>query len=176
MATETPYPRLARTRLERVVPQLDRAVPLKVRACEGRLKFLCLAMLCVALIRRPKIQPLRLHLKLEEFLHSTYRAPVLLVGVETVRSEGRILNLVQSSGDSNSGLLRGCGVDVDKSWLWRSSNSLLLPVHKNPSIGPHSVRVPSKTALASVTCPLGTQINNISNPWSVVVVSKLKRA
>ena len=60
-------------------------------------------------------QPWRLHTKLEETLHSTCRAPVLLVGVELVRSEGRILKLVQYSGDSNSGLLRGCGVDVDKS-------------------------------------------------------------
>ena len=60
-------------------------------------------------------QPLRLHTKLEETLHSTCRAPVLLVDVELVRSEGRILKLVQYSGDLNSGLLRGCGVDVDKS-------------------------------------------------------------
>ena len=51
-------------------------------------------------------KPLRLHLKLDEILHSTCRAPALLVGVE-----GRILNLVQYSGDSNSGLLRGCGMD-----------------------------------------------------------------
>ena len=72
-------------------------------------------MPCVALIRCPKIQRLRLHLKLEEILHSTCRAPVWLVGVELVRSERRILNLVQYYGDSNSGLLRGCGVDVDKS-------------------------------------------------------------
>ena len=72
-------------------------------------------MPCVALIRRPKIQRLRLHLKLEEILHSTCRSPVLLVGVELVKSEGRILNLLQYSRDSNSGLLRGCGVDVDKS-------------------------------------------------------------
>ena len=91
-------------------PQLDRAVPLKVRACEGTSEGTC----PVALIRRPKIQRL-LHFKLEEFLHSTCRTPVLLVGVELVRSEGRILNLVQYSGNSNSGLLRGCGVDVDKS-------------------------------------------------------------
>ena len=55
-------------------------------------------MPCVALISRPKIQPLRLNLKLKQILHPTCRAPVLLVGVKLVRSEGRIMNLVQYSG------------------------------------------------------------------------------
>ena len=35
MATETPARGSRGTRLERVVPQIDRAVPLKMRACEG---------------------------------------------------------------------------------------------------------------------------------------------
>ena len=35
MATETHYPRRTRARLEKVIPQLDRAVPLKVRAYQG---------------------------------------------------------------------------------------------------------------------------------------------
>ena len=79
-----------------------KAVPLKVRACEGtseRLKFLCLGMPCVALIRRWKNKSLQLHLKLEEILHSTCRAPVVVGGVEIVYREGRILNVVQYSGD-----------------------------------------------------------------------------
>ena len=92
----------------------SRCVRVKVHQRARRLNFLCLGMPCVALIRRPKIQPLRLHLILGDILHSTCRASVLLVGVELVSFEGRILNLVQYSGDSNSGLLRGCGVDVDK--------------------------------------------------------------
>ena len=70
-----------------------------------------LGLLCVALIRRRKNQPLRLHHKLEEILHWTCRAPVVLGGVEIVYREGRILNLVQYFGDQNSCLLRGCGMD-----------------------------------------------------------------
>ena len=93
----------------------SRCVRVKVHQRACRLKFLCLGRPCFALIRRPKIQPLRLHPKSEEILYSTCRAPVLLVGVELVRSESRILNLVQYSGGLNSGLLRGCGEDVDKS-------------------------------------------------------------
>ena len=88
---------------------------MKVHQRDRRLKILCLGMPCFALIRRPKIQALRLHLKLEEILHSTCRAPVLPVGIELVRSEGRILNVEQYSGDTYSGLFRGCDVDVDKS-------------------------------------------------------------
>ena len=83
----------------------------KVHQRALRLKFLCLNMPCVALISRRKNQPLRLHLKLEEILHSTCRAPVVLGGVDIVYLEGRILNLVQYSKDSNSCLLRGCGMD-----------------------------------------------------------------
>ena len=37
--------------------------------------------------------------KLEEILHWTFRAPVVLGGVEVVYREGKILNLVQYSGD-----------------------------------------------------------------------------
>ena len=94
---------------------LSRCVCVKVHQRVRRLKFLCLGMPCVARIRRQKNQRLRLHLKLEEILHSTCRAPVLLVGVELVRSEKRILNLAKCSGDSNSGLFRGCSADVKKS-------------------------------------------------------------
>ena len=46
-----------------------------------------------------KNQPLRLNHKLEEILHWTFRAPVVLGGVEIVYREDRILNLVQYSGD-----------------------------------------------------------------------------
>ena len=93
----------------------SRCVRVKVNQKARRLQFLCLGMPCVAPIRRLKIQPMRLHLKLEEILHSACRGPVLLVGVKLVRYEGRLLNLVQYSGDSSSGLLRRCGVDVDNS-------------------------------------------------------------
>ena len=41
---------------------------------------------------------------------------------------------------------------------------------------PHSARVPSKTALATVTCPLGTHSSDRSNPRCVVVVHELERA
>ena len=113
-AHEHPCSRRARTKLERVIAQTDRAVPLKVRACEGTSEGLSpeVYMLEHALCRsNSKNQRLRLHLKLEEILHSTCRAPVVLGGVEIVYLEGRILNLVQYSGDSNSCLLRGCGMD-----------------------------------------------------------------
>ena len=58
-----------------------------------------------------KNQPLRLHLKLEKILHSICRAPVVLGGVEIVYLEGTLLNLVKYSGDLNSCLFRGCGMD-----------------------------------------------------------------
>ena len=70
----------------------------KVHQRARRLKLLCLNMPCVALTRRRKNQPLRLHLKLEEILHSICRAPVVLGGVKIVYLEGRMLNLVQYSG------------------------------------------------------------------------------
>ena len=69
----------------------------------------------VALICRPKIERLRVHLKLYENLHSTCRAPVWLVRIELVGPEGGMWDLVQYNEDSDSGPLRGCGVDVDKS-------------------------------------------------------------
>ena len=119
MATETPA-RGSREECWRACFLLDRAVPLEVRACEGTSEgsstevFMLGHALCrsssssenSALAATPQIGGI---------LHSTCRAPVLLVGVELVRSEGRMSNLVQYSGHSNSGLLRGCGVDVDKS-------------------------------------------------------------
>ncbi|CAM9569547.1 unnamed protein product [Ascophyllum nodosum] len=73
-------------------------VCVKIHTRARRLKFLCLDMLCVAQIRR-KNKRLRLNHKLEEILHWTFRAPVVLGGVEIVYREGRILNLVQYSGD-----------------------------------------------------------------------------
>ena len=100
MATETPFYGLRGQGwrgwfLNSTKRCLSRYVRVKVHQRARRLKFLCLGMPCVALIHPPKIQSLRLHLKFEEILHSTCRAPVLLVGVQLVRSEGRILNLVQ---------------------------------------------------------------------------------
>ena len=103
-----------------MIPQLDRAVPLKVRVCEDTSEgsstevFMLGHALCrsnswsenSALAATPQIGGIP---ALE-----LCRAPVFLVGIELVRSEGRILNLVNSPGDSNSGLLRRCGVDVDK--------------------------------------------------------------
>ena len=77
----------------------SRCVCVKIHTRARRLKFLCLDMLCVAQIRRRKNKPLRLNHKLEEILHWTFRAPVVLGGVEIVYREGRILNLVQYSGD-----------------------------------------------------------------------------
>ena len=47
----------------------SRCVRVKVHQRVRRLKFLCLDMVCVALIRRRKNQPLRLNHKLEEILH-----------------------------------------------------------------------------------------------------------
>ena len=44
------------------------------------------------------------------------------------------------------------------------------------SIDPHLVRVPSKTTLASATCPLGIHSSDISNPEGVFIVPELKRA
>ena len=90
----------------------SRCVRVKVHQRARRLNFLCLGMPCVALISRPKISPLRLNLKLKEILHPTCRAPVLLVGVRLVRSESRIMNLVQY-----------CGIKVPVSfvgvaWMW----------------------------------------------------------
>ena len=92
----------------------SRCVRIKVYQRARWLRFLCLDMPCVALIRGAKNQPLRLNLKLEGILHSTCRAPVWLVGVELVGSEGGILDLEQYDRDSDSGPLRGYGVDVDK--------------------------------------------------------------
>ena len=77
----------------------SRCVRVKIRRRARLLKFLCLNMLCVAQIRRRKNQPLRLNHKLEEILHWTFRASVVLGGVEIVYREGRILSLVQYSGD-----------------------------------------------------------------------------
>ena len=105
----------ARTKLERVIAQIDRAVPLKVCACGGTSEgssaevFMLEHALCRSNLSSDS--PLRLHLKLEKILYSTCRAPVVLSGVEIVHLEGRILNLVQYSGDSNSCLLLGCGMD-----------------------------------------------------------------
>ena len=93
----------------------SRCVCVKVDQRARRLKFLCLGMPCVALTRGAKNQPLRLNLKLEGILHSTCRAPLWLVGVELVGPQGGILDLVQYFGDSESGPLRGCGVEEDKS-------------------------------------------------------------
>ena len=86
-----------------MVPQFDRAVPLKVRACEGTSEgsssevFMLGHALChsnlpsenSALAATPQIGG-------NSALNR--RAPVLLVGVELVRSESKILNLVQYSG------------------------------------------------------------------------------
>ena len=100
--------------------KLHRAVPFKVRACQGipeglSGEVLCLDTPCVALIRGVKNQRLRLDLELQGVLHSTCRAPVWLVGVELVGPENGMIDLVKYCGDSGSGLLRGCGVHVDKS-------------------------------------------------------------
>ena len=62
----------------------SRCVCVKIHTRARRLKFLCLDMLCVAQIRRRKNKPLRLNHKLEEILHWTFRAPVVLGGVEIV--------------------------------------------------------------------------------------------
>ena len=91
-----------------------RCVRVKVHQRARRLKFLCLNTPCVAQIRRRKNQPLRLNLKLGENLHSTCRAPAVLGGVEKVQCEGRILNLVQYSGDLSSYLLCERGMDGNK--------------------------------------------------------------
>ena len=93
----------------------SRCARVKVHQRARWLKFSCVGMPCVALIRGGKNQPLRLDLKLEEILHSTCRAPMWLVGVEIVGPGGGILGLAQYYGDSGSGSLRGYGVDVDKS-------------------------------------------------------------
>ena len=73
----------------------SRCVRVKVHQRTRQLRFLCLGMPCVALIRGAKNQRLRLDLKLGGILHSSCRAPVWLVGVGLVRSEGKIWDLVQ---------------------------------------------------------------------------------
>ena len=98
----------------------DEAVPLKVLVCQGVSKgssaeVLSLGMPYVALILRPKIQRLRLHLSLYENLHSICRAPVWLVDVKLGGPKDRIWDLVQYHGGSDSCPLRGRGVDVDRS-------------------------------------------------------------
>ena len=93
----------------------SRCLCVKVHHRARRLKFLCLGICPVYQIRGAKNQRLRLDLKLEEILHSTCRAPVWLVGVKLVEPEGGMFDLVKYYGDSDSGPLRGCGVDVDKS-------------------------------------------------------------
>ena len=133
-------------------------------------------MLCVAQIRRRKNQPLRLSHKLEEILHWTFRAPVVLGGVEIVYREGRILNLVQYSGDYNSCLLCGCGMDGLKLTIVIRKVPTVTCRQKKLSIGPHPVRVPPKTALARATYPLGTHSSGISNPCGVVFAPEKKRA
>ena len=103
-----------------MVPQLDRAVPLKVRACEGRSEgsltevFMLKHDLCRS-NSSSKNSALAVTPHLEEILHSTCRVPMLFIVVELVRSEGRMSYLVKHSGDSSSGFRRGFGVDVDKS-------------------------------------------------------------
>ena len=103
-AHKHPCSRRARTKLGGLLLKSaercpSRCVRVKIHTRARRLKFLCLDMLCVAQIRRRKNQPLRLNHKLEEILHWTFTAPVVLGGVEIVYREGRILNLVQYSGD-----------------------------------------------------------------------------
>ena len=94
----------------------SRCVRVKVHQGARRLKFYAWACpVSLQFAIRKFSACLRLHLKLEKIQHTTCRAPVWLVGVELVRFEGRIFNLVQSSGDSNSALIRGCGVDVEQS-------------------------------------------------------------
>ena len=114
-----------------MVPQLDRAVPLKVRACQGASEgslaevFVLGHALCrsnpwcekSALAARPQIGGNPLDLKLEGIMHSTCRAPVWLVGVKLVGPESGVFDLliVQYYGGSDSGPLHGCGVDADES-------------------------------------------------------------
>ena len=74
-----------------------------------------------------------------------------LVGVKLVKPEGKISDLVKYYGDSDSDPLHGCGVDVGK-----------IICHTSPLFGLHWVRVPSKTALASATYPLGTHSRDMS--------------
>ena len=64
--------------------------------------------------------------------------------------------------DSDSDLFRGCCVDVGKFIM--KILKFTTVTQEESSIGPHSVRVPSKTALASAMCPLDTHSSDISNP------------
>ena len=65
-------------------------------------------------------------------------------------------------------------------WRGRGSKFILeilnTAVTQKSLIGPHSVRVPSKKALASATCLLGTHSGVISNAWCIVVMPELERA
>ena len=62
----------------------SRCIRAKIHQRARRLKFLCLGMPCVALIRSAKNQRLRLDFKLEGILHSTCKVPVWLVRMEIV--------------------------------------------------------------------------------------------
>ena len=90
------------------------------------------------------------------------------VEVELVGHRDGMWDLMQYNGDSDYVLFAGVawtGIQAD---------------HRDPQLftvtGPHSVRVPSKTALASATCPLGTHSSDILHPWGIVVVPELERA
>ena len=87
----------------------------------------------------------------------------MLGGVEIVYLEGRILNLVQYSGDENSCLLRGCGMDGYKLTIVITKLTAVTCRQKNLNWSAFSKDAP-KTALARATCLLGTHISGISNP------------
>ena len=73
-AHKHPCSRRARTKLERVMAQIDRAVPLKVRACEGTSEgssteaFMLEHVLCRSKSWSEKSALTAIHLKLEEIL------------------------------------------------------------------------------------------------------------
>ena len=152
----------------------SRCVCVKIHTRARRLKFLCLDMLCVAQIRRRKNKPLRLNHKLEEILHWTLRAPVVLGGVEIVYREGRILNpstilwrlKFLSPSRVWHGLIKVDHCDQKSPYCYSTCRQ------KNSQL----VRILPKTALARATCSLGTHSSGISNPCGVVNAPEKKRA
>ena len=85
------------------------------------------------------------------------------VGVELVGPEGGIWDLVQYYGDSDSDPLRGSGMNVEKNCILEILKFAKYCTQES-LFGPHSVRVPFKTALASAIRPLGARTSDISNP------------
>ena len=76
-----------------------------------------------------------------------------------------MVDIVQYYGDSDSGTI-GIQIPVPfagVAWTCMEILKFTTVTRQESLIGPHSVRVPSKTAIASATCPLGPHSNDVSH-------------